>query len=67
MLVMADGYPSGCGLWIVVDESLDLAMDGVKMQYPLYGLTVFDGLTCSSAHDFSDCGVFLFAVYSLCF
>jgi hypothetical protein len=42
----------------VVDDSLDLAMGGVKMQYPLYGLTVSGGLTFICTQSFFRLRVF---------
>ena len=61
MLVMADEYPSGCGCG---RESLDLSMDGVKIQHPLYGLTVPGGLSFYLHTVFSVSRVFFFyAIY----
>lgn len=45
------------------DESLNLSMDGVKMQYPLYGLTVPGGLTFYPHTVFSVSRVIFYAIY----
>ena len=47
----------------VVDDSLDLAMGGVKMQYPLYGLTVSGGLTFICTQSYFRLQSLFYAIY----
>lgn len=45
------------------DESLNLSMDGVKMQYPLYGLTVSGGLTFICTQSYFRLQSLFYAIY----